>query len=113
MEVLSLCDVVRQVAYDIHAFLGHGHLEKVYENALVHRLRKVGLKVTLDPRQRMRWRGEQQRPVSPKQERRATCQRQAGRARPRRGRVKVFDEDGTPIGNYLADLLIEDVLLVT
>ena len=26
--------------------------------------------------------------------------------------MKVFDEDGTPIGNYLADLLIEDVLLV-
>ena len=40
-ELLS--DQVRQIAYDIHAYHGHGHLEKVYENALAHRLRKAGL----------------------------------------------------------------------
>jgi GxxExxY protein len=26
--------------------------------------------------------------------------------------VEVYDEDGTPIGNFVADLLIEDELLV-
>src|SRR3974377_267595 len=41
----ELCDLVRQVAYDIHVYHGHGHLEKVYENALVHRLRKAGIAV--------------------------------------------------------------------
>ncbi len=40
-----LADLVRQTAYQIHVFLGHGHLEKVYENALVHRLRKAGIPV--------------------------------------------------------------------
>src|SRR6266516_6191415 len=28
----SLCAQVRQTAYDIHLYHGHGHLEKVYEN---------------------------------------------------------------------------------
>lgn len=41
----ELCNAVRQTAYDIHVFLGNGHLEKVYENALAHRLRKLGLDV--------------------------------------------------------------------
>ena len=41
----DLCDIVRQTAYDIHIYHGHGHLEKVYENALAHRLRKTGLDV--------------------------------------------------------------------
>ena len=44
-DIMALCDRVRQVAFDIHVYLGHGHLEKVYENALVHRLRKAGLDV--------------------------------------------------------------------
>ena len=39
----ELCDVVRETAYAIHVYHGHGHLEKVYENALGHRLRKQGL----------------------------------------------------------------------
>lgn len=75
-DIKQLSDLVRQTAYAIHVYLGHGHLEKVYENALVHRLRKAGLKV-----------GQQ----SP---------------------VRVHDEDGTVIGDYLADLLVEDVLIV-
>jgi GxxExxY protein len=45
MEIFGLCDIVRQTSVDIHCFHRHGHLEKVYENALVHRLRKLGLDV--------------------------------------------------------------------
>lgn len=41
----QLCDIVRETAFAIHRFHGPGHLEKIYENALVHRLRKLGLKV--------------------------------------------------------------------
>ena len=43
--IKELCDVVRETAYAIHVYHGHGHLEKVYENALAHRLRKAGLDV--------------------------------------------------------------------
>ena len=75
-DVKVLCDQVRQTAYDIHVYHGHGHLEKVYENALAHRLRKAGLDV------------KQQHPL------------------------RVQDEDGTLIGDYLADLLVEDVLVI-
>lgn len=72
----DLCNEVRQTAYDIHVYHGHGHLEKVYENALAHRLRKVGLNV------------KQQQPL------------------------KVYDEDGTEIGDYVADLLVDGRLIV-
>lgn len=44
-DTKPLCDLIRQTAYDIHLFLGHGHLEKVYENALFHRLRKHGVEI--------------------------------------------------------------------
>jgi GxxExxY protein len=72
----ELCDIVRETAYAIHVYHGHGHLEKVYENALAHRLRKKGLDV----------RQQQQ--------------------------VKVLDEDGTVIGDFAADLFVEDRLIV-
>ena len=75
-DIKALSDQVRQTAYDIHVYHGHGHLEKVYENALAHRLQKVGLDV------------KQQQPI------------------------KVYDEDGTLIGDYLADLLVEGELIV-
>ncbi len=75
-NINDLCDVVRQTAFEIHAYHRNGHLEKVYENALVHRLRKRGLAVL------------QQHPL------------------------KVFDEDGTPLGEYFADLFVEDRLIV-
>ncbi len=39
-DVMPLVNQVRQIAYEIHAYHGHGHLKKVYENALAHRLRK-------------------------------------------------------------------------
>jgi GxxExxY protein len=45
MDIRSLSDLVRQTAYEIHVYFGHGHLEKVYENALAHRLGKKGLEV--------------------------------------------------------------------
>lgn len=32
-EAKRICDKIRQVAYDLHVYLGVGHLEKVYENA--------------------------------------------------------------------------------
>ena len=43
-EAKVVCDRIRQIAFDIHVYHGHGHLEKVYENALAHRLRKAGIK---------------------------------------------------------------------
>jgi GxxExxY protein len=43
--IFELCGVVRETAYAIHLYHGHGHLEKVYENALAHRLRKQGVEV--------------------------------------------------------------------
>ena len=36
---------IREIAYQLHVYLGAGYLEKVYENALKHRLEKAGLKV--------------------------------------------------------------------
>jgi GxxExxY protein len=75
-DIKALCDQVRQTSYAIHVYHGQGHLEKVYENALVNRLRKAGLIV------------RQQHPI------------------------QVFDEDGTLIGDYLADLIVENQLIV-
>ncbi|MAT73003.1 MAG: GxxExxY protein [Planctomycetaceae bacterium] len=75
-NILALCDLVRQTAFEIHTYLRHGHLEKVYENALAHRLRKLGLEVN------------QQHPL------------------------KVYDEDGTVLGEYFVDLFVDNKLLV-
>ena len=72
----QLCDIVRETAYAIHLYHSHGHLEKVYENALTHRLRKAGMEV------------KQQHPI------------------------QVYDEDGTIIGDYSADLLLDSRLLI-
>ena len=74
--IKELCDFVRETAYAIHLYHGHGHLEKVYENALAHRLRKAG------------WSVVQQHPLT------------------------VYDEDGTVIGEYFADLFVEGRLVV-
>jgi len=43
--VLELCDFIRERSFELHCYLRHGHLEKVYENGLAHRLRKHGLRV--------------------------------------------------------------------
>ena len=44
-EAKEKCDRIRQIAYDLHVYLGVGYLEKVYENGLRHRLEKVGYEV--------------------------------------------------------------------
>ncbi|HZS10560.1 MAG TPA: GxxExxY protein [Blastocatellia bacterium] len=44
-RIKELCDLIRETSFDIHCYLRSGHLEKIYENALAHRLRKLGLKV--------------------------------------------------------------------
>ena len=75
-KINQLCDVVRETSFAIHKYHKSGHLEKIYENALVHRLRKQGLKV------------EQQFPLT------------------------VYDEDGTVLGEYFADLFVEDCMII-
>ena len=74
-DINELCDFVRETAFAIHRYHRHGHLEKVYENASTHRLRKAGINV------------QQQSP-------------------------KVLDEEGTSIGEYFADLIIRETLIV-
>ncbi len=75
-DIMKLCDVVREGGFAIHRYHKHGHLEKVYENALAHRLRKLGLDV------------KQQYPL------------------------KVYDEDGTLIGDYNANLFVDNRLII-
>jgi GxxExxY protein len=75
-DINQLCDIVRETAFAIHCYHRNGNLEKIYENALAHRLRKQGIKAL------------QQQPLI------------------------VYDEDGTILGEYFADLLIEDSLVV-
>ena len=48
-DVLELCNVIRQTSFQIHNFLRNGHRERIYENALVHRLRKQGITVVQQP----------------------------------------------------------------
>ena len=72
----ELCDLVRETSFAIHQYHRHGHLEKIYENALAHRLGKAGLNV------------QQQHPI------------------------QVFDEDGTILGDFYADLIIEGRIVV-
>jgi len=68
--------LIRETRFSLHQYLRHGHLEKVYENGLAHRLIKIGLKV------------EQQYSL------------------------KVVDEDGTVLGDFIADLYVENCLIV-
>ena len=75
-DIMQLCDIVRETSFGLHKFLKNGHLEKVYENGLFHRLIKGGLNV------------KQQFPI------------------------KVYDEDGTLLGEFLADLFVENCLIV-
>jgi len=75
-EIFALVDNIREIGFELHGYLRHGHLEKVYENGMVHRGRKAGLNI------------EQQYPL------------------------KVYDVDGTVLGEYIADLFTERCLLV-
>ncbi len=75
-HINELCDIVRETSFALHRFHRHGHVEKIYENALTHRLRKQGIQVV------------QQHPLS------------------------VHDEDGTLLGDFAADLFLENCLIV-
>jgi GxxExxY protein len=44
-HINQLCAQVRETSFAIHCYHRHGHVEKIYENALVHRLRAKGLAV--------------------------------------------------------------------
>jgi GxxExxY protein len=74
--IMDLCDVVRETSFSIHRYLRNGHLEKVYENSLVHRLRRKSINL------------KQQHAI------------------------EVYDEDGTPLGHYSADVLVEEQLVI-
>ena len=41
----DIVKTVRQIAYDLHVYLGNGYLEKIYENGLRHRLERAGFAV--------------------------------------------------------------------
>ena len=44
-KATEVCAEIRQIAYELHVYLGVGYLEKVYENGLRHRLEKAGFLV--------------------------------------------------------------------
>jgi GxxExxY protein len=69
-EAKDWADVIRHASLQLHTFLKWGHLEKVYENGLAHRLSRKGIRV------------EQQ------------------------VRISVNDEDGTVLGDYVADIFV-------
>ena len=73
--VKELCDSIRQIAYELHLYLGVGYLEKVYETGLAHRLAKAGLNV------------KTQVPII------------------------VRDEDGFVLGEYLADMVVDGIIV--
>lgn len=45
MEINQITEKIIGCAYTVSNTLGYGFLEKVYENALVHELKKAGLRV--------------------------------------------------------------------
>lgn len=75
-EMFELCDVVRETGFAIHRYHRNGHVDKIYQNALLHRLRKQAFEV------------EAEFPLT------------------------VFDEDGTVLGDFRADLFVGRSLLV-
>jgi GxxExxY protein len=42
-DIFTLCDSIRETSFEIHKYLCNGFTEKIYENALAHRLRKQGI----------------------------------------------------------------------
>jgi len=44
-DIFTLCNIVRETSFEIHKYLRSGHREQIYENALLHRLRKKGVNV--------------------------------------------------------------------
>jgi GxxExxY protein len=76
LNIFQLCDVVRETSLALHRYLRHGHAEKVYQNGLLHRLRKQGFRAEIEVP------------------------------------LQVRDEDGTILGDFAADLLVDGRLLV-
>ena len=74
-ELNQVTEQIIGSAFTVSNELGSGFLEKVYENALAHELRKAGIRV------------KQQYPI------------------------QVY-YDGIVVGSYVADLLVEDCVLV-
>lgn len=75
-SIFELCDTIRETSFAIHKYHRHGHLEKIYENALMNRLKKLNIPAV------------QQHPLH------------------------VRDEDGTVLGDYFADLFIDNRIIV-
>jgi len=74
----ELDEITRKVigcAYTVGSALGNGFLEKVYENALAHELKKAGFSVEQQPSIEVRY-------------------------------------DGVVVGDYVADLTVEDAVLL-
>ncbi|MBI2926344.1 MAG: GxxExxY protein [Verrucomicrobia bacterium] len=76
LNIFKLCDRVRETSFALHKFLRHGHAEKVYQNGLLHLLRKQGVATEAEVA------------------------------------LKVFDEDGTRLGEFFADLVVLGRLLI-
>jgi GxxExxY protein len=75
-EIFALVNRIREISFSLHGYLRQGHLEKVYENGLLHRGRMAGIEF------------ERQYPL------------------------KVYDSDGTILGEYIADLFADKCLLI-
>jgi GxxExxY protein len=43
MTILDVCSIVRETSFQIHRYFRSGHLEKIYANALAHRLKKQSI----------------------------------------------------------------------
>ncbi len=71
----GVTEVIIGYAFQIANTLGHGFLEKVYENALAHELKKEGSKFETQ-------------------------------------KIIPVNYDGTVIGNYVADMVVENCVLV-
>ena len=71
----NITDLIIKAFFNVYNKLGYGFLEKVYENAMVIELRKLGLEVI----------------------------NQKG--------IKVY-YDEIEVGQYVADLIVEDVIIV-
>jgi len=75
MNINEITYKINGAVYEVFRVLGHGFLEKVYENALMVELQRIGLK----------------------------AQRQVA--------IKV-DYKGIEVGNYFADLVVEEKIIL-
>lgn len=76
LEHEDLTGRIRQAAFETHCYFGSGFMEKIYENSLSRRLRKIGFNA------------RQQQPIT------------------------VRDEDDSVVGDYIADILVEELIII-